>query len=103
MNCASIAVWSHHHSHEWTLRARETPAVKRGSVNVLGTCARGGGPSVAGYYPFILVRIEFLGWSPDNRLCHLRFAGIYSDKDAVDIVREKRERDNPSGQAVAQS
>jgi len=38
--------------------------------------------------PFIVVRIEFLEWTPDNRLRHPRFAGIRSDKDARDIVRE---------------
>jgi ATP-dependent DNA ligase len=38
--------------------------------------------------PFIVARIEFLEWTPDNRLRHPRFAGIRSDKDARDIVRE---------------
>jgi bifunctional non-homologous end joining protein LigD len=38
--------------------------------------------------PFIVVRIEFLEWTPDNRLRHPRFAGIRSDKDAREVVRE---------------
>ena len=38
--------------------------------------------------PFLVVRIEFLEWTPDNRLRHARFAGIRSDKDARDVVRE---------------
>jgi ATP-dependent DNA ligase len=38
--------------------------------------------------PFIVARIEFLEWIPDNRLRHPRFAGIRSDKDARDGVRE---------------
>jgi bifunctional non-homologous end joining protein LigD len=37
---------------------------------------------------FIVARIEFLEWTPDNRLGHARFAGIRSDKDARDVVRE---------------
>jgi bifunctional non-homologous end joining protein LigD len=38
--------------------------------------------------PFIVVRVEFLEWTPDNRLRHPRFAGIRSDKDARDVTRE---------------
>jgi ATP-dependent DNA ligase len=38
--------------------------------------------------PFIVARIEFLEWTPDNRLRHPRFGGIRSDKDARDVVRE---------------
>jgi hypothetical protein len=34
--------------------------------------------------PFIVVRIEFLEWTPDNRLRHPRFAGFCHDKDARD-------------------
>ena len=34
--------------------------------------------------PFLVARIEFLEWTPDNRLRHPRFAGIRSDKDARD-------------------
>jgi ATP dependent DNA ligase C terminal region len=37
---------------------------------------------------FIVARIEFLEWTPDNRLRHPRFAEIRSDKDARDVVRE---------------
>jgi ATP-dependent DNA ligase len=37
---------------------------------------------------FIVVRIEFLEWTPDNRSRHPRFAGIRSDKDARDVFRE---------------
>ncbi len=39
-------------------------------------------------HPFIGVRIEFLE-TPENRLRHPRFAGIQSDKDARDILREE--------------
>jgi bifunctional non-homologous end joining protein LigD len=38
--------------------------------------------------PFIVARIEFLEWTPENRLRHPRFAGIRSDKNAVQVVRE---------------
>jgi bifunctional non-homologous end joining protein LigD len=38
--------------------------------------------------PLIVVRIEFLEWTPDNRLRHPRFAGIRSDKDARDVTHE---------------
>jgi bifunctional non-homologous end joining protein LigD len=38
--------------------------------------------------PFIVVRIEFLEWTADNRLRHPRFAGIRSDKDFREVRRE---------------
>jgi ATP-dependent DNA ligase len=38
--------------------------------------------------PFIVARIEFLEWTADNRLRHPRFAGIRSDRDPRDVVRE---------------
>jgi bifunctional non-homologous end joining protein LigD len=38
--------------------------------------------------PFIVARIEFLEWTSDDRLRHPGFAGIRSDKDACDIIRE---------------
>jgi len=38
--------------------------------------------------PFIVARIEFLEWTPEGRLRHPRFAGIRSNKDARDVVRE---------------
>ena len=38
--------------------------------------------------PFLVARIEFLEWTPERRLRHPRFAGIRSDKDARDVVRE---------------
>jgi bifunctional non-homologous end joining protein LigD len=38
--------------------------------------------------PFFVVRIEFLEWTPDNRLRHPRFGGIRSDKDAREVTRE---------------
>jgi bifunctional non-homologous end joining protein LigD len=38
--------------------------------------------------PVLLARIEFLHWTPENRLRHPRFAGIRSDKDAREIVGE---------------
>ena len=37
--------------------------------------------------PVLVVRIEFLEWTPENRLRHPRFAGIRSDKDAREVVR----------------
>jgi len=37
---------------------------------------------------FIVARIEFLEWTADNRYCHPRLAGIRSDNDAGDVVRE---------------
>jgi ATP-dependent DNA ligase len=39
-------------------------------------------------HPFIVARIEFLEWTPENRLRHPRFAGIRTDKDARDVVLE---------------
>ena len=39
-------------------------------------------------YPFIVARIEFLEWTPENRLRQPRFTGIRSDKNAGDVVRE---------------
>jgi bifunctional non-homologous end joining protein LigD len=42
--------------------------------------------------PFIVVRIEFLEWTPEGRLRHARFAGIRADKDA----RGVRENMNPA-------
>jgi ATP-dependent DNA ligase len=38
--------------------------------------------------PFLVVGIEFLEWTPQNRLRHARFAGIRSDKDAREVVRD---------------
>jgi bifunctional non-homologous end joining protein LigD len=38
--------------------------------------------------PFLVARIEFLEWTPDNRLRHPRFAGILCDKDARDVTRD---------------
>ena len=38
--------------------------------------------------PFIVVRIEFLEWTLDNRLRHPRFAGIRSGKDAREVALE---------------
>lgn len=37
---------------------------------------------------FLVARIEFLEWTLDNRLRYPRFAGIRSDKDAYEVVRE---------------
>src|SRR5262249_24970888 len=39
-------------------------------------------------HPFIVAGIEFLEWTPENRLRHPRFAGIRSDVAARDVVRE---------------
>jgi ATP-dependent DNA ligase len=39
--------------------------------------------------PFIVARIEFLEWTPENRLRHPRFAGVCSDKDAREVAREE--------------
>jgi DNA ligase D-like protein (predicted ligase) len=38
--------------------------------------------------PFLVARIEFLEWTPDERLRHPRFAGIRSDKDALEVTRD---------------
>jgi ATP-dependent DNA ligase len=38
--------------------------------------------------PFLVARIEFLEWTPENRLRHPRFAGIRTDKDASDEIGE---------------
>ena len=40
-------------------------------------------------HPFIVVRIEFLQWTPEVRLRHPRFAGIRTDKDGREVVREE--------------
>ena len=40
-------------------------------------------------HPFIVVDIEFLEWTPENRLRHPRFAGIRTDKDPKEIGREE--------------
>ena len=39
--------------------------------------------------PLIVARIEFLEWTPDDRSRHPRFAGIRSNKDAHDVIRER--------------
>jgi DNA ligase D-like protein (predicted ligase) len=38
--------------------------------------------------PFLVVRIEFLEWTPEIRLRHPRFAGIQCDKNGREVVRE---------------
>jgi len=38
--------------------------------------------------PFIVVRVEFLEWTPEHRLRHPRFVGFRSDKHASEIIRE---------------
>jgi bifunctional non-homologous end joining protein LigD len=38
--------------------------------------------------PFPVARIEFLEWTPENRLRHPRFAGLRSDKEVGAIIRE---------------
>jgi DNA ligase D-like protein (predicted ligase) len=38
--------------------------------------------------PFLVARIEFLEWTPDERLRHPRFAGIRSHKDAREVTRD---------------
>ena len=39
--------------------------------------------------PFLVARIEFLEWTPDNRLRHPRFLGIRSDKNAREVTRDR--------------
>ena len=39
-------------------------------------------------HPFLVARIEFLEWTPQERLRHPRFAGIRTDKEAREVVRE---------------
>jgi bifunctional non-homologous end joining protein LigD len=46
---------------------------------------------------FIIARIEFLEWTPDHRLRHSRFAGIRSDEDARDVMRERERASTPDG------
>jgi bifunctional non-homologous end joining protein LigD len=41
-------------------------------------------------HPALVTRIEFLEWTPENRLRHPRFDGIRSDNDTRDVVRESR-------------
>jgi ATP-dependent DNA ligase len=38
--------------------------------------------------PFLVAGIEFLEWTPENRLRHPRFTGLRSDKDARDVAHE---------------
>jgi hypothetical protein len=38
--------------------------------------------------PFLVVRLEFLEWTPENRLRHPRFAGLRNDKGAHEVARE---------------
>jgi DNA ligase D-like protein (predicted ligase) len=40
-------------------------------------------------HPFFVAVIEFLEWTPENRLRHARFAGMRSDKEAREVVREE--------------
>src|SRR5947209_11691822 len=40
--------------------------------------------------PFLVARIEFLEWTPDNRLRHPRCAGLRSYMDAQDVVLESK-------------
>jgi ATP-dependent DNA ligase len=39
--------------------------------------------------PFIVARIEFLEWTPDNRLRHPRFAGFRTDKNPREVVQDR--------------
>jgi ATP-dependent DNA ligase len=39
-------------------------------------------------HPFLVARIELLEWTPEERLRHPRFAGIRSDRDVREVVRE---------------
>ena len=39
-------------------------------------------------HPFLVARIECLEWTPQERLRHPRFAGIRSDREAREVVRE---------------
>ena len=39
-------------------------------------------------HPFLVARIEFSEWTPQERLRHPRFAGIRTDKEAREVVRE---------------
>ncbi|MBV8773423.1 MAG: hypothetical protein JO166_14005 [Deltaproteobacteria bacterium] len=50
------------------------------------SCEDGGMPLA---YPFLVARMEFLEWTPENRLRHPRFVGLRSDKEARDVVREQ--------------
>ena len=48
--------------------------------------------------PIHVARIEFLEWTPDDRLRHPGFAGIRSEKDANEVVLEEIGRLVPSRQ-----
>ena len=39
-------------------------------------------------HPFIVARIEFLEWTPENRLRHSLFVAIHTDKNVHEVVRE---------------
>lgn len=39
--------------------------------------------------PDLVVQIEFVEWTAENRLRHSRFLGLRSDKAAADVGREK--------------
>jgi ATP-dependent DNA ligase len=38
--------------------------------------------------PVLVARIEFLEWTPEDRLRHPKFVGLRSDKDPRQVIRE---------------
>jgi len=38
--------------------------------------------------PKLVVQIQFVEWTAENRLRHSKFLGLRSDKDADDVYRE---------------
>ena len=42
-------------------------------------------------FPELVVQVEFLEWSPGDRLRHSRFSGLRADKDANGVVKEHGE------------
>jgi hypothetical protein len=40
-------------------------------------------------HPLNTFELDIVEWTPHNRLRHLRFTGIRSDKDARDAAREE--------------
>lgn len=74
------------------LRQKECPFVDLPSE---GSSRWGGGVSaedmkeIVWTKPDLVVQIEFVEWTAENRLRHSRFLGLRSDKAAADVGREK--------------
>ena len=51
--------------------------------------------------PDLVVQIEFVEWTAENRLRHSRFSGSRSDKAAEGVRREKQNQEGGAGLSVA--